>query len=323
MRILLASNHRYPAYGPLGSGRHPRDFPSGSAPHLQDLLARGLAKLGHDVRYLLRHGGDTPPPGVRLVGEPMVDIDIYQTTTVPGANIDVRDFVSAHHLPSIFTCHLDRSNGGEPAGPNWIFVARSLARAYGRERVILNGIDPADCIFSATKSDDVLFMASMERAIPKGLDIALALSRRLGFRLVVAGTALSYQVVEHVAALCQEAGADYLGDIRGTEKAERIAAAKAVLLPSRTNEGSPLTLIEAMMSGTPVIASTAGGIPEVVSPDTGFLCTDEAEYVRAIENLAAISPDRCREVAFERFHYMRMVRDYVREFETEIAASAS
>jgi hypothetical protein len=54
MRILIASNHRYPSYGAVGSGRHPREFPSGSSGHIQDLLARGLAELGHEVLYHLR-----------------------------------------------------------------------------------------------------------------------------------------------------------------------------------------------------------------------------------------------------------------------------
>jgi glycosyltransferase involved in cell wall biosynthesis len=320
MRVLIGSNHRYPAYGPVGTGRRPRDFPSGSAPHLQDLLARGLAELGHDVRYLLRNGGDALPPGVRMVSEPMANIDIYQTTTVPGMNMDVRDFVRQHRIPAIFTCHMDRSRDGEPSGPNWVFVSRSLARTYGRDRVILNGIDPAECIFSAAKDDYFLFLGSMEQAAIKGLDTALALSRRLGFRLVVAGSARTYPPIEQAAALCREGGAKYLGDIRGARKAEYIAGARAVLFPSRANEGCPLTIIEAMMSGTPVIASAVGGVPEIMTGETGFLCEREGDYVRAVENLAEISPERCRAVALERFHYMRMVRDYVRAFEAETAA---
>jgi glycosyltransferase involved in cell wall biosynthesis len=289
---------------------------------MQDLLARGLAELGHDVRYLLRRGCDTRmPDGVRLLSDPEKDIDIYQSTAIPGVNHDVTEFIERLGLPWVLTCHLDRSRLGEEsrARDNWIFVARSLARAYGRDRWILNGIDPADCSFSAAKDDFVLFMSSLERAITKGLETAIAVAKLAGVRLVVAGTAGSYDVIDRVAVMCRDAGVDYVGDVRGSAKADLMAAAKSLILPTQANEGCPLTLIEALMSGTPVIASTAGGIPEVVGPDTGFLCTSDEDYVRAIGRLDEISPDRCREHAIERFHYLRMARDYVREFELEIA----
>ena len=56
MRILLSSEHSYPAFGPVGSGLHPRTYPSGSGFWIHDLLMKGLAELGHDVFYLLPRG---------------------------------------------------------------------------------------------------------------------------------------------------------------------------------------------------------------------------------------------------------------------------
>jgi glycosyltransferase involved in cell wall biosynthesis len=287
---------------------------------MQDLLARGLAELGHDVRYLLPRGCDTRmPDGVRLVSGPERDIDIYQSTTA--ANHDVPEFIERLGLPWVLTCHIDRSRFGEEsrARDNWIFVARSLARTYRRDRWVPNGIDPADCSFSSTKDNFVLFMSALEHAVTKGIETAIAVSKLTGIRLVVAGTAKSYDVIDRVAVMCRDAGVDYVGDVRGSAKADLLAAAKSLILPSRANEGCPLTLIEALMSGTPVIASAVGGIPEIVRPDTGFLCTSDEDYVRAFGRLDEISSDRCREHAIERFHYLRMARDYVREFELEIA----
>jgi glycosyltransferase involved in cell wall biosynthesis len=324
MRILIASNHRYPSFRAVGSGLRPTEFPSGSGSHIQDLLARGLAELGHRIFYLLRRGCETPlPPGIELVSDPIDDADIYQTTGAPGAEL-VSAFATARGLPWVLSCHLDRSgsNGAAPAGDNWIFVSRSLARTYRSSRFVLNGLDPADFQFSAGKQPFLLFMAPAERALSKGLNTAIAVSRRAGIRLVVAGTGGSQDAIDRVAAVCREGGADYIGDIRGAAKAEWLAAARAVILPSQANEGCPLTLIEALMSGTPVIASDAGGIPEVVSPEVGYLCRGEDDYVRAVGRLDEISSDRCREHALEHFHYKRMARDYVGEFEREIARRA-
>ena len=76
---------------------------------------------------------------------------------------------------------------------------------------------------------------------------------------MVAGTGLNYETIHRVAALCAESGAEYLGDVRGTRKAELISGARAVLFPSRLPEGCPLVILEAMFAGTPVISSRNGG----------------------------------------------------------------
>jgi glycosyltransferase involved in cell wall biosynthesis len=46
--------------------------------------------------------------------------------------------------------------------------------------------------------------------------------------------------------------------------------AKLFVLPS-TEEGQGAVLVEAMASGTPCIGSDAGGIPTVITPETGLI----------------------------------------------------
>src|ERR1044072_2508134 len=60
MRILLASPHRYPAFGTRGSGLHPRTYPSGSGFWIHDMLMQGLTELGHEVCYFLADGAALP-----------------------------------------------------------------------------------------------------------------------------------------------------------------------------------------------------------------------------------------------------------------------
>ena len=65
MRILLASEHRYPAFGTVGSGLHPRTYPSGSGFWIHDMLMKGLIELGHEVFYFLADGAAMPLPRVQ------------------------------------------------------------------------------------------------------------------------------------------------------------------------------------------------------------------------------------------------------------------
>ncbi len=283
---------------------------------------KGLAELGHDVFYVLSDGAsESLPPGATLITEPLSDLDIYHNMAYRDAHII--EHMKSLGKPWVTSCHLDlKARGRErvPAGDNWIFVSRTLARSFGRNRYVLNGIDPDDYIYSETKDDYLLFMCAMDWHMDKGLDTALLLSKKMGFELVVAGTAGDHQTIRDVSIMCYEVGARYVGDVRGKRKAELLARARALLFPSRINEAFGLTMVEAMMSGTPVITGDSGACPEVVSPEVGFVCSSEEEYVRAIERIDQISSSDCRSKAMKEYHYLRMTADYVKEYEKEIAS---
>ena len=319
MRVLLSSEHQYPANNEVGSGLHPRPLPSGSVFWMHDLVMKGLVEMGHEVCYLLPNGATAPlPPGATLVSKPVWDADILHT-------ISDRDeaLVSewqARGKPWVTTCHMDMRTRGlaqSRTTENWIFVSRTLARLHGRTRYVLNGVDPAACIYSETKSDYVMFMSSMDWEMKKGLDIALSLAARFRFRLVVAGTGNNYKRIFRVTSLCRQIGAQYVGDVRGKRKAELLAGAKAFLFPTRVDEAFGLGMAEALMSGTPVICSDKGACPELITPDVGFVCRNDGDYVAALANVSRISPAACREKAMREFHYQRMAADYVKEYEKE------
>lgn len=330
MRILLSSNHRYPAAGSSGSGATPREFPSGSGFVIHDLVAKGLAEAGHEVFYLLPRGAEMPlPSGVALLREPRFDVDVVHTITL--RDYDLTRAVRQAGIPWVATCHRDPTDdptdGGrripEPIQDNWIFVSRTLAHSVGRCRYVLNGIDPEEYLFCEKPDDYFLFMADLESSAQKGLHIALNLAIRHNLRLIVAGTGKTHQVIEQAARQCQVAGAKFVGDVRGITKARLLAQARALLFPTQLNEGCPLVVLEALVSGTPVIASSNGACPEIVTPEVGFVCHSEHDYDNALRHVDEIARRSCREKAIRQFHYRRMVADYLREYSAEIALAVN
>ncbi len=74
---------------------------------------------------------------------------------------------------------------------------------------------------------------------------------------------------------------------------ETLAASHALILPSFA-EGLPVVIMEAMAAGRPVIATWVAGIPELVTPETGWLVPpgDASALADAIRALAATPPDQ-------------------------------
>ena len=66
-----------------------------------------------------------------------------------------------------------------------------------------------------------------------------------------------------------------------------IAAADVAVLSSE-KEGTPVSLIEAAAAGRPAVATAVGGVPEVVTPETGILVSpgDEIALARGMSQIA-------------------------------------
>jgi glycosyltransferase involved in cell wall biosynthesis len=293
VRILVARDGPYPAR------EHSASSLGLSGYRVSDLLVKGLTELGHDVSH--RYGD------YRSTAR---DADI--TYRLCPAEVRHSEFPR----PWVRPCHSDGAQGWDE--DHWIFVSQTLARAFGRTRWVMNGIDPAEFVYCDTKEDYFLFVACLDRFFEKGLDIAVALARTAGFRLVVAGSATDDGILRTIRDLCAGANVTFAGEIAGTWRADVFAGARALLFPTRVNEACGLVIAEALMSGTPVIASDRGACPELVSPEAGFVCASEEEYRRAIANVDRIAPSACRARAMREFHYLRMTRDYLREFEAEL-----
>jgi glycosyltransferase involved in cell wall biosynthesis len=304
MKIHLVGVHRYP--GRLGGMASTR---------VADCLAKGLAELGHQVSYELPSTFvGSLPDGVQLVHKRRFDADIMWFNGFDGGPLP-----TTRGIPWLRTPHGYDKSWTPHLRDNWMFVSASHAAFFGRERYVRNGIDPGEFCYGEPKDDYFLFMvADLCQLEQKGFQIAQELVRRCGIRLVVAGAISEDGMTAYYERMFAEDGIRYVGHVSGREKAELLARARALLFPTQADEPFGLGIAEAMMSGTPVICSDRGACPELVGPETGFVCSTFEEYVSALEGVDRLSPLACRIFALENYHYLRMAREYLAEFEQEI-----
>jgi glycosyltransferase involved in cell wall biosynthesis len=94
-------------------------------------------------------------------------------------------------------------------------------------------------------------------------------SERPGLRLVLAGESTRADGVDERTLLAHARdrdaadGIELTGWVEGSRKTQLLSGCACLVLPSHA-EGLPLSVLEAMTAGRPVVATTVGGVPELV-----------------------------------------------------------
>lgn len=166
-------------------------------------------------------------------------------------------------------------------------------------------------------------LVSLGRIHPdKGTAEAVAIAGRAGRRLVLCGIVHDQAYFEaRVGPHVDGERVVFLGPVGPVQRAEVLGRAAVLLHPVTFEEPFGLSVVEAMVCGTPVVAFRRGSMPEVVDEGvTGFLVSTVEEAVRAVDRAAELDRSACRERAVARFGAARMVQDY-REVYAHVVAS--
>lgn len=292
MHIVVASHQALPAKG------------YGGPPRVIVALVRGLATLGARVTLLA-------PPGTRVPEAKVVEVPPRKfddaEALAPYVPKDA-DVVHAHFplgrapraLPLVQTVHRNLKPGA-PLAPNSVFLSRDHARRHGSTAFVYNGLDPADYVFRrfprrASQYD--LFLGKLHSA--KGYHWAVEAAQRNGHALIVAGgwrPSFTGSV-------------KYVGEVDGTRKAALLARARCLWNPAQWDEPFGLVTVEALLSGTPVLGTHRGALPELITPEVGALCDTMDELIAAAEGIHGRDPAACRAHAERFFTHTVMAEEY-------------
>jgi glycosyltransferase involved in cell wall biosynthesis len=178
--------------------------------------------------------------------------------------------------------------------------------------VVYNALAVEDWPYTPDKDDYLLAFGRVAPA--KGFHLSIEAARRTGHRLVMAGVVQERYAEYFESQIRPHVDGEQIvfeGEVGDARKRELFSKAKAFLFPVTWPEPFGLVMIEALATGTPVVALRQGSVPEVVAHGrTGFVCDGLDELVAAIDHVGEIDPGVCRREVMERFTVDRMVDEY-------------
>ncbi len=295
--------------------------------HEVTVFATGDSKVRGNLRYLFRDAQWPPDPVID-----MTHISWAMAEIVADGGFDVVHVNSAMalavcrcypSLPVVYTLHhaLEERLSTfyrQFSTPFYVAISenqRRLEVPLERCRVIHHGLSSEVYEWTEKAADYVCFVGRFSPV--KGLHTAIDVAEKAGVTICVAGEAhpadAEYAEREIEPRLKRE-HVRALGCLGPSGKVPLLRNARALLAPIEWEEPFGLILIEAMLSGCPVVAFPRGSVPELVEQGvTGFVvhsAEEMAEVIRPGGVLDAFDRRRCRERAVERFSRERLVADY-------------
>lgn len=322
------------------------------------MLAEGLVRRGHAVTLFAAGDARTTaelryryPTALEAMGvTEKVAYQPYELAHVAWAFEQAREFDLVHDhtkisgtlisrfspVPCVTTIHNDFTPERRMvygAYPDHCYVAISHSHAARMPELnfvgtVYNGLDLTPAVYREQKDDYLLFLGRLDAS--KGAHTAARIACALDMPLVMAGR-LDPKEADFFRAEIEPyldgVKRRYIGEVSGRPKWELYAGARALLFPIQWQEPFGLVMIEAMATGTPVVATRYGSVPEVVvDGKTGVVVPDEQDLdalVKATKAAMTLSPREARAHVEANFSADKMVEDYLAVYERVLAASCT
>jgi glycosyltransferase involved in cell wall biosynthesis len=318
------------------------------------LLADGLAAAGHDVTLFASGDSRTRARLVSVyatapserIGQALPELRHALACFERAGEFDVicdhsgppaAAIGSLLGTPALHTVHgpLDGEAGAAyeqivRLGGRLALVSVSYAQRRARPRLpwvanCPNAVDPAAFPLRPRRGGDyLLFLGRM--CADKGAHRAIDVAREAGMPLLVAAKCREPEERAYFREQVEPRlgrGVEYVGEVGHVEKVRLLHGARATLVPIDWEEPFGLVIVESMATGTPVVATRRGSVPELLDDGrTGVVVDDHREMAAALGRADALDPLELRREVERRFCPERLVRSYLDAIAAQLARRA-
>ncbi|WP_069660431.1 glycosyltransferase [Arcticibacter eurypsychrophilus] len=299
MNILIVSKSRIPA------------FLYGGIERITWWLGKELAKMGHQVTYLVNEGSTCPfakvicrDYTVPLESQVPVDIDVVHFQ-YPIVDFSLRPFIVTIHGNNDASVQLSR---------NSVFISKDHAKRHHAETYIYNGIDIEE--YGAPdfriRRDYFHFLGKAAwriKNVQGAIDVALKAKERLE---VLGGNRLNITMGFRFTLSSR---IRFRGIVGGEEKNAYLRASRGLIFPVRWHEPFGIALIESLYFGCPVFGTPYGSLPEIVVQGMGVLSDSLGTLSDALKDVNDFDRKKCHEYVCDQFLAATMTRSYVELYE--------
>jgi glycosyltransferase involved in cell wall biosynthesis len=313
------------------------------------LLVEYLIALGHKVTLFCSPGSESKATMVNPLGrsyEDKIGSSLHETDFVLQAleyikemgNFDVIHdnsniavaLAKYCKIPMVHTMHNghaeDRGAFYCRHGNNASLVAISYAQKNTAPKsmkvsgVVPNPIDVTEWQFKSHKRPYALWVGNFNPG--KGAHFAIEAAKIAGIPLLMAGPIQPGQeryFADYIRPHIDDEKVRYIGSIGGKRKKQVFANARVFLMPIQWNEPFGMVMVEALASGTPVIAFPYGAATEIVIDGVnGYKVADAAAMAEAMTDLDAIDSNDCYASVVDRYNPQAIAQSYVAQYEKAI-----
>jgi glycosyltransferase involved in cell wall biosynthesis len=281
-------------------------------------LGKELVRMGHGVKYLVdgksicSFAKVIPIDRNRLISEQIPDdTDIVHFNLIP-KNLES---IKKPYIVNMQT----NTNDQYELDVNTVFVSANHASRYGSDSYVHNGLDwdEYDTPSFSVSRDYFHFLGDAAWRLKNVRGAINTIRRTKSERIRILG---GYRFnVKRGLRFTWSGRALFHGMVGGQTKHRLLNYSKGMVFPVRWDEPFGIAMIESLYYGCPVFGTPYGSLPEIITPEIGFLSNNCDHLAAELEDVGKYSHRTCHQIAVDLYNSRRMARAYLQRYEKVLA----